>query len=112
METRQASNEWLQVIAMTDDMRRYAEQQQWETVSSLAVKRQARLQQFFSKLGHVSTHERDALVKDVKQLIEADKLLVTAANEIKNAMAEGLSQISHGRKAVMSYQGCSDSNQE
>lgn len=112
MESRQAGNEWLQVVSMTDDMRRYAEQQQWEAVSSLAVQRQARLQLFFSRLGHVSTHERDAIVNDVKQLMEADKLLATAAGEIKNAMAEGLAQISQGRKAVKSYQGCADSNQE
>ncbi len=109
METRQAGNEWLQVVSMTDDMRRYAEQQQWETVSSLAVQRQARLQLFFSKLGDVSSDQRAAIVSDVKQLMEADHLLVAAASEIKKAMAEGLAQINQGRKAVMSYQGCSDS---
>jgi tRNA U34 5-carboxymethylaminomethyl modifying enzyme MnmG/GidA len=104
----QASNEWLSVISMTDAMRRYAEQQQWDEVSSLAVQRQAQLQLFFSKLGTVTTAERESIVQHVQQLMAADKLLVSAATEMKAAMAEGLAQINQGRKAVSSYQGCSD----
>jgi hypothetical protein len=108
METQQVNNEWLSVVSMTDAMRRCAEQQQWDEVSSLAVQRQAQLQLFFSKLGDVTMDQRDNIVRNVQQLMVADKLLVAAANEIKSAMAEGLAQINQGRKAVRSYQGCSD----
>lgn len=104
----QASNEWLSVISMTDAMRRYAEQQQWDEVSSLAIQRQAQLQLFFSKLGTVTIAQRESIVNNVQQLMAADKLLVSAATEMKAAMAEGLAQINQGRKAVQSYQGCSD----
>lgn len=104
----QASNEWLSVISMTDAMRRYAEQQQWDEVSSLAIQRQAQLQLFFSKLGTVTIAQRESIVNNVQQLMAADKLLVSAATEMKAAMAEGLAQINQGRKAVRSYQSCSD----
>jgi len=104
----QASNEWLSVISMTDAMRRYAEQQQWDEVSSLAIQRQAQLQLFFSKLGTVTIAQRESIVNNVQQLMAADKLLVSAATEMKAAMAEGLAQINQGRKAVRGYQSCSD----
>lgn len=107
MESRQASGEWLNVIRMTDDMRRCAEQQAWDAVSDLAVQRQVQLELFFSKLGNVTAEQREKVVCNVQQLMEADKLLISAANEIKHAMAEGLAQISQGRKAIKSYQGCS-----
>ena len=108
MQSHQHNNEWLTVVSMTDAMRRYAEQQQWDEVSSLAVQRQAQLQLFFSRLGDVTTEQRETIVNDVQQLMAADKLLVCAATEIKSAMVEGLAQINQGRKAVQSYQGCSD----
>lgn len=104
----QTSNEWLSVISMTDAMRRYAEQQQWDEVSSLAVQRQAQLQLFFSKLGTVTIAQRESIVNHVQQLMAADKLLVSAATEMKAAMAEGLAQINQGRKAVRGYQSCAD----
>ena len=109
MESRQAtSKEWLNVISMTDAMRRCAEQQKWDEVSSLAVQRQAQLERYLSNLGTLASDQREQLIHDVQQLMTADKLLISAATEIKNAMAEGLAQINQGRKAVKSYQGCSD----
>lgn len=108
MESQQVSPEWLKVISMTDDMRRYAEQQQWDEVSSLAIGRQAQLERYFSTLGRVTPARRDVIVNEVQQLMEADRLLLAAATEIKNAMAEGLAQLNQGRKAVTSYLGCAD----
>ena len=107
MEFLQHNNEWLSVVSMTDAMRRCAEQQNWDEVSSLAVQRQEKLQLFFSSLGTVNAEQREQVIHNVQQLLEADKLLISAATEIKNAMAEGLAQINQGRKAVNSYQGCS-----
>lgn len=89
---------------MTDAMRRCAEQQKWDEVSSLAVQRQAQLQLYFSNLGTLASDQREQIIHDVEQLMTADKLLISAATEIKNAMAEGLAQINQGRKAVKSYQ--------
>jgi hypothetical protein len=108
MENISASDAWLTVIRMTDDMRRYAELQQWDDVSSLAVQRQAQLQVFFSRQSDMTTEQRDEIVSNVQQLMAADKLLINAASEIKNAMAEGLTQINQGRKAVLHYQNCAD----
>lgn len=93
---------------MTDAMRRHAEQQQWDEVSNLAAQRQAQLELFFSNLGPVTADQHARIIRDVEQLITADKLLIAAANEIKAAMAEGLAQINQGRKAVQSYHGFSD----
>jgi hypothetical protein len=109
MESTQANNEWLTVVSMTDAMRRCAEQQQWDEVSSLAVQRQSQLELFFSKLGTMTPAQHEKIISDVQQLMAADKLLMTAANEVKAAVAEGLAQINQGRKAVTSYHGCSDS---
>lgn len=110
MESPQLNNEWLSVVSTTDAMRRCAEQQNWAEVSSLAVQRQAQLQLYFSNLGTLTADQREKIIHDVQQLMTADKLLMSAATEIKNAMAEGLAQINQGRKAVKSYQGCADSN--
>ena len=108
MDNGQPTDEWLKVVRMTDDMRRYAELQQWNEIASLAVQRQAQLQLFFSKQNEMSAEKREKTVRDIQQLIEADSLLISAATEIKNAMAEGLTQINQGRKAVISYRNCID----
>ena len=106
MQNSQANNEWLTVVSMTDEMRRYAELQQWEQVSSLALQRQAQLQLFFAKQQVMTTEQQANLVNNVQQLLAADKLFMSAVTEIKNAMAEGLSKINQGRKAVQTYQAC------
>ena len=108
MDNGQPSDEWLKVVRMTDDMRRYAELQQWNEIANLAVQRQAQLQLFFSKQNEMSAEKREKTVRDIQQLMVADSLLISAATEIKNAMAEGLTQINQGRKAVMSYRNCID----
>ena len=106
MQNSQANNEWLTVVSMTDEMRRYAELQQWEQVSSLALQRQAQLQLFFARQQVMTTEQQANLVNNVQQLLAADKLFMSAVTEIKNAMDEGLSKINQGRKAVQIYQGC------
>ena len=106
MESLHSNQAWLKVISMTADMRRYAELQQWDDVSSLALQRQAQLQIFFSKTSDANAEQRAEITHDVQQLMTADQLLISAATDIKNAMAEGLAQIHQGRKAVQSYQGC------
>jgi len=108
MDNGQPSDEWLKVVRLTDDMRRYAELQQWNEIANLAVQRQAQLQLFFSKQNEMSAEKREKTVRDIQQLMVADSLLISAATEIKNAMAEGLTQINQGRKAVLSYRNCID----
>ncbi len=97
---------WQSIMDMTERMRMFSDQQEWEKLVSLAAERQTRLEKFFNSSVITAGDEVSKIAEGIKRILAQDRLMMAAGIKLKAEIGDALHSMTNNRKAIQQYEGC------
>lgn len=94
------------IESLSDEMRRCAEQGDWEAVEAALTARDGLVRELLT-----GTSAAD-LADELRRLLERDAEILALARKARDAVAAELRQLDNGRKAVQAYGGQNGHNRQ
>lgn len=100
-----ARTTWQTILEMTGRMQLLSEQEEWESLASLAVERQAALEHFFAS-SDIAVDEVVEISQGIQQMLAADRQLMSLSVTSLAEISDTLHGLSNSRKAIQQYENC------
>jgi|GEM_PF-1261700 len=97
----QREQQWQHILQMTVELQHLSEDENWQAMGDLELRRGALIKEFFSQ--PVSKAEAEVVAAGIQQILHSDSRILQAGKQQQQQIAADMKKISSGRQAIESY---------